>query len=344
MRNPNRKFLVFLLMVTLTAAVGQIFTYLTHGPDNSEGYLHALFAWTLGGAMGWAFEFYLVPSPLGAPIRRMGFVTVILLNGVTITSIVVFVTIIENLLFHGGLELKFFTSPIFYMVLLVVFITFTGLNSILQIIRIIGGRVLVNFILGRYHHPVQEDRIFMFLDIKGSTALAQKLGDVGMQRLISRFFFDIAEPIAQYGGEVHRYIGDQVVVTWPLSNSNMILQALRCYFTIRKLTTRLNPRYLKQFGAEIDYRVGMHGGPVVASECGDRKQEIVYFGDTINTAARIEQYCKDANSPFLISAQLLNRIELPMDWQKEVKAVTRLRGHDHETELMVVTQSEGSTA
>ena len=336
-RQTKRKMLIFLLMVGLTVIIGQIFTYLVHDTPDSVVMSHALFSWTLGGALGWGFEIYLMPGRYGAPIRRLGFLSAILVNAATITAIVVFTTLAENLLLHGGILPGMFTSQLFYLVLLVVFVSFTTLNSLLQVIRIIGGRVLANFILGRYHHPVREERIFLFLDIKGSTAMAEELGDVGVQKLISRFFFDISDPIAEHDGEVHRYIGDQVVVTWPLNRPDSILKTLKCYFAIRTLTDKRNPGYRREFGATIDFRVGIHGGPVVASECGDRKQEIVYFGNTINTAARIEQYCKQADSPFLVSAELLDQTELPPGWSRELKAVTQLRGHQHEMSLCVVS-------
>lgn len=85
-----------------------------------------------------------------------------------------------------------------------------------EAVRIIGGRTLVYFLLGKYHQPVKENKIFMFLDLEGSTALALKLGDIGVQTMITKFFFDITEPIIENDGEIHRYIGDEVIATWPL--------------------------------------------------------------------------------------------------------------------------------
>ncbi len=74
----------------------------------------------------------------------------------------------------------------------------------------VGGRVLFNFLLGRYNRPLREERVFMFLDLAGSTPLAEKMGDLAIHSLIGRFFFDIARPIAEHQGETHRYIGDEV--------------------------------------------------------------------------------------------------------------------------------------
>ena len=57
-------------------------------------------------------------------------------------------------------------------------------------------------------------------------------------------------------------------------------------------------------------RVGIHGGPVVPGECGDRKQEIVYFGHTVNTAARQQQACKNKDTHLLIAKELLDLTSL----------------------------------
>ena len=56
-----------------------------------------------------------------------------------------------------------------------------------ELTRLIGGRTLLNVILGRYRHPTREERVLMFLDLTGSTRLAETLGEVRM--LLTRFFF-----------------------------------------------------------------------------------------------------------------------------------------------------------
>ena len=108
-------------------------------------------------------------------------------------------------------------------------------NAALRIRSLAGSRVLLNFLLGRYHRPLRESRIFMFLDVADSTKLAEQLGDERVQSLIGRFFFDIATPIANYGGETHRYIGDEVVVTWTLARGQRQANCLECVRAISRL-------------------------------------------------------------------------------------------------------------
>ena len=213
------------------------------------------------------------------------------------------------------------------------------IQLILTVRAAIGGRVLGNLIIGRYHRPLKEDRIFLFLDLAGSTALAERLGDVEAQKLITRFFFDVAQVTVAFGGETHRYIGDEVVVTWPARRGIQNAACLRCCFAIADRIAERAADYQRRFGVAPSYRIGLHGGSVVASECGDDKHEIVYFGDTINTAARIEQYCKDAGRSLLISGDLLSSMILPHDWKPERIGQIQLRGRSREIDLFGIARA-----
>lgn len=190
-------------------------------------------------------------------------------------------------------------------------------NSIFRIRSLVGPGVFLRFLFGRYHRPKREERVFLFLDMANSTRLAEELGDLQVQSLISRFFFDIAQPVARYRGETHRYIGDEVVVTWTIEKAIDNSACIRCITDIHKLMFKRAHWYQKNFGTIPAFRIGMHCGSVVASEVGDNKREIVYFGDTINTAARLCSACKKENRDILISRDLTDRLTLPQNVQLE---------------------------
>ncbi|WP_249135532.1 hypothetical protein [Bradyrhizobium sp. AUGA SZCCT0222] len=82
-----------------------------------------------------------------------------------------------------------------------------------ELTRLVGNRVLLNVALGRYRRPVREERVLMFLDLAGSTSLAEAIGELRVQGLLTRFFYDIDAAIVAHGGEVHAYVGDEVIVT-----------------------------------------------------------------------------------------------------------------------------------
>lgn len=332
-----RKIRLFIILVALSFAAGFFFERYNPWLPPADN-LHYIFNWTVGPMLVWGFEIFFVPSRWGAPLRKMFFLAAILVKALYLMLAVITTVFAQQILLHGNLDVTFLIQPGIYIIVAFILIAVSILHTITQVIRIIGGRVLVNFILGRYHRPVQEERIFMFLDLAGSTALAERLGDIGVQTMITRLFFDITEPIIKFGGEIHRYVGDQVIIIWPLSDSKNILQAIRCYFAIAAIVRQRAPRYEEWFKTTPHFWAALHGGSVVISECGDLKQEIVYFGDTVNMTARIEQQCKTLDCPFLISAEMLNRISLPADMSARSMGSIHLRGRERETELFTITE------
>jgi adenylate cyclase len=154
----------------------------------------------------------------------------------------------------------------------------------------------------------------MFLDIASSTALAEQLGEVRVHDLITRFFFDIDEPIANQDGEVHAYVGDEVIVTWPLSEDpDRNARSLRCFFAIEEKMADLAPSYAREFGVVPRFRAGIHAGPLVVSECGVSKRQIAHFGDTMNVAARLCEHCNVAGETVVASADMLRGRPTPVE-------------------------------
>lgn len=282
------------------------------------------------------FEYYVAQGPISEPLRRAPFVVVFLAKALITTVLIVVAYGVGGLAlfpdrFTGETPFLDLARDTGYALLVALVLQF-----VLMIRSIVGGRVLTNIILGRYHRPLSEERLFMFLDVSGSTALAERLGGIGAYSMISRFFFDVAQETVRHGGETHEYIGDEVVVTWPLEYGLNDARCLQCYFAICDRIESKASLYEREFGVVPEFRVGFHGGPIVAGECGDDKREIVYFGDTINTAARIQQACKEFERPLLISAELVRRMDLPPDYVALSLGKTRLRGREQDSELFTI--------
>ena len=142
----------------------------------------------------------------------------------------------------------------------------------------------------------------MFLDLTSSTSLAEALGEVRMQELLTRFFFDIDEPIVAHGGEVHAYVGDEVIVSWPLTTAVLRGACLDCFFAVRDRIEERGESYRYEFGSAPRFRAGLHAGSVVISECGDSRRQIAYFDDTMNVTARLQEPCKAVGRTLLASA------------------------------------------
>jgi adenylate cyclase len=81
---------------------------------------------------------------------------------------------------------------------------------------------------------------------------------------------------------------------------------------------------------------------VVTGEMGSVKREIVFLGDTVNTAARIQELCRQTGDRVLASADLIDRLELPRGIAKRSLGDLRLRGKEADLALYALTKTSPS--
>jgi adenylate cyclase len=178
--------------------------------------------------------------------------------------------------------------------------------SLMSIIQLIGPTVLGNLLIGRYYQPREEERIILSLDLAGSTGIAERIGNVHFHALLAEIFTRLSRVVTDLGGEVHRYVGDALIATWRVGAPEENARSIQCLIACQDAMTAARPDVLHRYGVAPDFRAGLHLGPVVAGEIGGFKREITYLGDAMNTAARIEQACRDTGHPLLISKPLLD--------------------------------------
>lgn len=173
---------------------------------------------------------------------------------------------------------------------------------------LLGAGTFSKLMLGRYHRPVSEERAFLFLDVVGSTAYAETHGDFAAQELLKAVFAAIAEPVRRHRGQVDDYIGDQIIVSWPLERGTENARCVACAFTIRAVLQRDRHLWIQRFGHVPELRAALHGGSVVTAEVGVDRHKIAYFGDVMNATARLEGLCRETGRAVLISGDLLGRL------------------------------------
>jgi class 3 adenylate cyclase len=232
----------------------------------------------------------------------------------------------------------------FPRIVAIAFVLSVLFGAAFELTRLIGTPVLINVILGRYRRPAREERIFMFLDLVGSTSLAEAMGELRMHDLLARFFFDIDEAIVAHGGEVHAYVGDEVIVTWPLDTEMSGERCLDCFFAAKDRIAERADSYRQEFGSIPHFRAGLHVGPVVISECGNSRRQIAYFGDTVNVAARLQEACKEVGLSLLVSADLLRHVRPSTNFVVKALGEAQLRGRAATVEVFAVERREGVAA
>jgi len=199
----------------------------------------------------------------------------------------------------------------------------------LRIRDLIGGEAFLSLLTGRYHKPVPEERVFLFIDVVGSTQFAERYGDLRTQEYLGRFFAALAGPVRRHRGAIDDYVGDLAIVSWPLQRGIKNARCMRCVFALQEQISRQALSWQSNFGIVPRFRAALHGGPVVTAEIGVDRHKITYFGDTVNTTARIEALCRDLDAPILISGELLARIaSLPPGIHATDLGSHDLRGRD----------------
>ncbi|MDT0678623.1 adenylate/guanylate cyclase domain-containing protein [Autumnicola musiva] len=202
---------------------------------------------------------------------------------------------------------------------------------------------LTSLLLGRYHRPHEVQRIFMFLDLSNSTSIAEKLGHMRFFALLKDFFSDMTDPILNSQGEIYQYVGDEIVISWPLRKS-VIKNAnyISCFFRIEKSIFKKGEYYLQEYGLLPVFKAAVHTGHVVVGEMGVIKREIVYSGDILNTTARMMEQCNIQNQKLIISEDIAGMIpeEKRKKYNLQPLGTMALRGKMNEVGLYGVEKKK----
>jgi adenylate cyclase len=208
---------------------------------------------------------------------------------------------------------------------------------ILRVRELLGREVFASMIVSRYRNPVKEERVFLFVDLVDSTAFAEKHGDLRAQQLLSSLFAAFAEPVMRHKGTINDYVGDAAIITWPLARGIQDACCVRCIFDILADIESNAAAWKKSYGQVPKLRAALHGGFIITAEVGVDHHKISYFGDTVNTTARIETLCRSLNRPVLISAELAQRMTLPDDIACENLGAHAVKGRGQTLEVIALS-------
>ena len=210
---------------------------------------------------------------------------------------------------------------------------FVSLTSIAQVI---GPSVLVSLLTGRYYHPREEQRIVLFLDLVGSTAIAEDIGNVRFHALLAETFTRLSRVVTDFGGEVYRYVGDALIATWPLGTPEENARPIGCLFACQDALAAARSDLVRRHGHVPGFRASLHSGSLVAGEIGGFKREIALLGEAMNTAARLEQACRTTGHDLLASKPLLDRTLVPAGIVATSIGSHLLRGKSERLELFAL--------
>src|SRR5215216_143193 len=131
----------------------------------------------------------------------------------------------------------------------------------------------------------------LFADVRGFTRLAEVLPPEKLVAAINGCFEVLDEAIDHYGGEVDKFLGDAVMATFgaPVAHDDDPRRAVLAALEMQSALSRFNAQLRKQIGCELEMRIGINTGVVLAGPIGSRrKRAYTVMGDAVNVAARLE--------------------------------------------------------
>ena len=198
--------------------------------------------------------------------------------------------------------------------------------SLLQIRRLHRPGDLLKYVTGKYHRPEEIDKIFLFIDLKSSTGIAEKIGNLNYSSFLIDYYHDMTDAIIMSKAEIYQYIGDEVILTWSFADGVKHSRCINCFFDIKSAIDLKKDKYLKKYGVHPLFKAALHAGKVSVTWIGSIKKEIVYHGDVLNTTARIQDECNKYDQCFLMSEYMLESIKIPEYLRSEFVGELQLKG------------------
>lgn len=283
-------------------------------------------------------ELGLIRTRAGEQIAQSRFAIHVLTKASLYLVAVVAGILLSDALFSRSYVGPGFASRQFMIVVGAAFAVSLAISFTMALSAMLGPKVLASFITGRYHQPREERRVFLFVDMIGSTAAGERLGPIRFHLLLRRFIYDVGDAVAATRGEIHKYVGDEVIVTWP-EDAALTGLPVACVGLIRDRIADHAEAYRREFGIVPEFWAAIHGGTIVAGELGGWKAEIAFIGDVVNTAARIAEACRTTGRHFLGSRQTIEGMRLPPRFRAEPLGPVALRGRTETVELVALERA-----
>jgi adenylate cyclase len=226
----------------------------------------------------------------------------------------------------------FYLGSALFLVLSTMLINFITLMN-----RKFGPGQMWLIFLGKYNKPITENRIFMFLDLKDSTMIAEKLGHIIYSKLLQQVFLDLSKIIMKSEAEIYQYVGDEAVLTWKIKHYDRdFIKPLNLFFDFARRLQMREAFYTKKFGFVPQFKAGVNAGVVTVAEIGDLKREIAYHGDVVNVAARLRSACNDFGKYLLASEFVIRNLKEPLTYQVEEIGEVNLKGKRNPSKVFSV--------
>lgn len=229
----------------------------------------------------------------------------------------------------------------FYRLFLMGLLLSIGINFMIVMKNKMGYKIFLPIVLGRYHKPKEEDRIFLFVDMISSTRTAEQLGHIKYSNLIQDCFRDLSAQVIRYNGAIYQFVGDEAVISWQTKWKNSYFDSVFLFFSFQEVLIKKASFYQKKYGLIPEFKGSINAGKVMVAEVGEKvKSEIAFHGDVLNTASRMLELCTLYNKDLVVSETIVDNINVHnTEFEIEYKSNIQLRGKNKSKKVFSISRN-----
>jgi adenylate cyclase len=183
--------------------------------------------------------------------------------------------------------------------------------------------------------------VSMFVDMRGSTKLAEKRLPFDTVFIVNRFLGAVSQAVIESGGRPNQFVGDGMLALFGLSSSRQEAsrQALKAAAMIAANVDELNKFLEHDLREPIRFGIGIHGGEVIVGDIGYRDHMVfTALGDAVNVAARLQDMTKNLSCEAVVSDEVRINAGLPADALPQHEVA--IRGRNEPMVVRTVTDAK----
>jgi len=193
---------------------------------------------------------------------------------------------------------------------------------------------------GPSHIGEERYLVSMFVDMRGSTRLAENRLPFDTVFVVNRFLGAVSQAVIECGGQPNQFLGDGQLALFGLTTSRQTAcrQALKAAAMIATNVEELNQFLKHDLREPIRFGIGIHGGEVIVGDIGYRDHMVfTALGDAVNVAARLQDMTKSIGCEVILSDEVLATAGLPADALP--RQDVEIRGRNEPMSVRIVASS-----
>jgi adenylate cyclase len=201
----------------------------------------------------------------------------------------------------------------------------------IAVIPVLPANVGADFVRNRNRVNIGEERyiVSMFVDMRGSTRMAETRLPFDIVFLINRFLEAASQAVIDAGGQPNQFVGDGLLALFGLDTdpATACRQAMRAASMIAANVEYMNHEFASELQHPIQFGIGIHGGEVIIGDIGFRDHTVfTALGDPVNVAARLQDMTKTLNCTVVVSEEVCSKAGAAIE--RLARSDVSIRGRD----------------